>query len=64
MSFDSEKFREGVQRFVEGLNRTVENKYRNMKRDLMRAPAEQVIRMARNGNSIAREVADERGLDY
>ena len=30
----------------------------------MKAPAEQVIRMARNGNSIAREVADERGLDY
>ena len=64
MSFDSEKFAAGVQRFAEGLNRTVENKYRNMKRDLMKAPAEQVIRMARTGNSIAREVADERGLDY
>ena len=57
MSFDSEKFAAGVQRFAEGLNRTVENKYRNMKRDLMKAPAEQVIRMARNGNSIARNTS-------
>lgn len=64
MSFDAEKFRKRMERFAEGANRTIENKYRNMKRDLMRAPEEQVIKMARNGNSIAREVAEERGLDY
>ena len=53
-----------MERFAEEANRTIENKYRNMKRDLMRAPEEQVIKMARNGNSIAQEVAEERGLYY
>lgn len=64
MSFDAEKFRKRMERVAEGVNRTIENKYRNMKRDLMRAPEEQVIKMARNGNSIAKEVAEERGLYY
>lgn len=64
MSFDAEKFRKCMERFAEGANRTIENKYRNMKRDLMRAPEEQVIKMVRNGNSIAQEVAEERGLYY
>lgn len=64
MSFDAEKFRKRMERFAEEANRTIENKYRNMKRDFMRAPEEQVIKMARNGNSIAQEVAEERGLYY
>ena len=64
MSFDAEKFRKRMERFAEEANRTIENKYRNMKRGLMRAPEEQVIKMARNGNSIAQEVAEERGLYY
>lgn len=64
MSFDAEKFRKRMKRFAEEANRTIENKYRNMKRDFMRAPEEQVIKMARNGNSIAQEVAEERGLYY
>lgn len=64
MNFDSEKFAAGVQRFAEGLSKTVDNKCKAVKRQLMHAPAEQVIKMARNGNRLAQEVAEERGLDY
>ena len=49
---------------ADGIQKNVAGKEKVMRRQLMDAPEDYVIKMARQGSRIAQEVAEERGLYY
>lgn len=49
---------------ADGIQKNAAGKEKVMRRQLMDAPEDYVIKMARQGSRIAQEVAEERGLYY